>query len=194
MGRQTPQARLCPGNAGRFQGGDGAAVFCDSAEMKRGRKDTDETMKVVLQRVTEASVSIDGAVVGAIGRGFLLLVGASDDDTMETADKMTDKICRLRIFADENGKTNLSLADVGGEILVVSQFTLFADCRKGNRPGFTGAGSPDWANQVYERVIERCRSYVSKVEHGVFGADMEVKLVNDGPFTLVLDSKELGIR
>ena len=162
--------------------------------MKRGRKDTDETMKVVLQRVTEASVSIDGAVVGAIGRGFLLLVGASDDDTMETADKMTDKICRLRIFADENGKTNLSLADVGGEILVVSQFTLFADCRKGNRPGFTGAGSPDWANQVYERVIERCRSYVSKVEHGVFGADMEVKLVNDGPFTLVLDSKELGIR
>ena len=153
-----------------FWDGDSAAAFCDSAKRKRSRKDTDETMK-----------------------GFLLLVGASDDDTMEIADKMTDKICRLRIFADENGKTNLSLADVGGELLVVSQFTLFADCRKGNRPGFTGAGSPDWANQVYEHVIERCRNYVSKVEHGVFGADMEVRLVNDGPFTLALDSREVGI-
>lgn len=163
-------------------------------EGRRGRKDTDETMKVVLQRVSEASVSIDGEVAGAIGRGFLLLVGASDEDTMETADRMTDKICRLRIFADANGKTNLSLADVGGELLVVSQFTLFADCRKGNRPGFTGAGAPDRAKQIYERVIERCRSYADRVEHGVFGADMEVRLVNDGPFTLVLDSRELGIR
>ncbi len=151
------------------------------------------SVRVVLQRVTEASVFIDGAIVGTIGRGFLLLVGASDEDTMEIADKMTDKICKLRIFADGNGKTNLSLADVGGELLVVSQFTLYADCRRGNRPGFTGAGAPDWANQIYEHVIERCRGYVSKVEHGVFGADMEVKLVNDGPFTLVLDSKELGI-
>ena len=147
-----------------------------------------------MQRVTEASVSVDGTVVGAIGRGFLLLVGASDADTMETADKMTDKICRLRIFADENGKTNLSLADVGGELLVVSQFTLYADCRKGNRPGFTRAGAPDWANQIYEHVVERCRSYAAKVEHGIFGADMEVRLVKDGPFTLVLDSEELGIR
>ena len=145
-------------------------------------------MKVVLQRVSEASVSIDGAVAGAIGRGFLILLGISPTD------RMTDKICRLRIFADGNGKTNLSLADVGGELLVVSQFTLFADCRKGNRPGFTGAGAPDRAKQIYERVIERCRGYADKVEHGVFGADMEVRLVNDGPFTLVLDSRELGIR
>ncbi len=151
-------------------------------------------MKVVLQRVLEASVTIDGKTVGSIGRGFLLLVGAADTDTMEIADKMTDKICKLRIFEDENGKTNLSLADVGGEILVVSQFTLFADCRKGNRPGFTGAGAPDWAEQVYEHVTERCRRYVGRVEHGVFGADMKVSLVNDGPFTLILDSEELGIR
>ncbi len=151
-------------------------------------------MRIVLQRVTEASVSIDGTVAGAIGRGFLLLVGVSDQDTPEIADRMTDKICRLRIFADGNGKTNLSLADVGGELLVVSQFTLYADCRKGNRPGFTGAGAPDLANRLYERVIERCRSYAGRVEHGVFGADMEVRLVNDGPFTLVLDSEELGIR
>ncbi len=150
-------------------------------------------MRVVLQRVTEASVSVDGQIVGRIGRGFLLLLGASDSDTMAIADKMTDKICKLRIFADENGKTNLSLADVGGELLVISQFTLFADCRRGNRPGFTQAGAPDWANQVYEHVIERCRGYVPKVEHGVFGADMKVSLVNDGPFTLVLDSQELGI-
>ncbi len=151
-------------------------------------------MRVVLQRVTEATVSVDEAVVGAIGRGFLLLVGVSDEDTMEIAEKMTDKICRLRIFADENGKTNLSLADVGGELLVVSQFTLYADCRKGNRPGFTRAGSPDWANRIYEHMVACCRGYVDKVEHGVFGADMEVRLVNDGPFTLVLDSTELGIQ
>ena len=150
-------------------------------------------MRVVLQRVTSASVSVEGAVVGSIGRGFLLLVGVSDEDTMEVADRMTDKICRLRIFADENGRTNLSLADVGGELLVISQFTLYADCRKGNRPGFTGAGAPDWANRVYEHMVERCGNFVSRVEHGVFGADMEVRLVNDGPFTLVLDSQELGI-
>lgn len=150
-------------------------------------------MRIVLQRVTEASVSVDGKVVGAIGNGFLLLVGAANDDTMEIADKMTDKICKLRIFADENGKTNLSLADVGGELLVVSQFTLYADCRRGNRPGFTRAGAPDWANEVYEHVVARCRNYVDKVEHGIFGADMEVRLVNDGPFTLILDSEELNI-
>ena len=151
-------------------------------------------MRVVLQRVTSASVSVDGAVVGSIGKGFLLLVGAADSDTMEIADKLTDKICRLRIFADGNGKTNLSLADVGGEILVVSQFTLYADCRKGNRPGFTRAGAPAWANELYEHVIERCREYSAHVEHGIFGADMEVRLINDGPFTLMLDSEELGIR
>lgn len=151
-------------------------------------------MRIVLQRVAEAGVSVDGKEVGAIGRGFLLLTGVSDEDTEEVADRMADKICRLRIFADENGKTNLSLADVGGEILVVSQFTLYADCRKGNRPGFARAGAPDHARRLYERLVERCRGYAGRVEHGIFGADMEVRLVNDGPFTLVLDSGELGIR
>lgn len=151
-------------------------------------------MKVVLQRVLEAGVSVDGQVIGQIGKGFLMLLGVSESDTMSVADRMTDKICRLRIFADENGKTNLSLSDTGGEILVVSQFTLYADCRRGNRPGFTGAGSPELAEQIYEHVVERCRNYSAKVEHGLFGADMKVSLINDGPFTLVLDSDELGIR
>ena len=120
------------------------------------------------------------------------MLGAEDSDTVETADRMVDKICKLRIFKDENGKTNLSLADVGGQILVVSQFTLYADCKKGNRPSFIKAGNPEHAEQLYEHVIERCRVYVEKVESGIFGAEMEVQLVNDGPFTLVLDNRELG--
>ncbi|MCI8515761.1 MAG: D-tyrosyl-tRNA(Tyr) deacylase [Hungatella sp.] len=148
-------------------------------------------MRVVLQRVSEAKVQVDGETAGEIGKGFLLLVGAEEGDTRQIADKMVDKICKLRIFQDGNGKTNLSLADVGGEILVVSQFTLYADCRKGNRPSFIRAGAPDMANSLYEHVIERCRLYVEKVEHGVFGADMKVSLINDGPFTLVLDSQEM---
>lgn len=148
-------------------------------------------MRVVLQRVSEAKVQVDGETAGEIGKGFLLLVGAEEGDTRQIADKMVDKICKLRIFQDGNGKTNLSLADVGGEILVVSQFTLYADCRKGNRPSFIRAGAPDMANSLYEHVIERCRLYVGKVEHGVFGADMKVSLINDGPFTLVLDSQEM---
>ncbi len=148
-------------------------------------------MRVVLQRVKEANVSVDGQEIGAIGHGFLLLLGAAEGDTEQIADKMVDKICKLRIFPDDNGKTNLSLADVGGEILVVSQFTLYADCKKGNRPSFIKAGAPDMANCLYEHVIERCRLYVDRVEHGIFGADMKVSLVNDGPFTLVLDSEEL---
>ena len=118
-------------------------------------------------------------------------MGVSGEDTEQTADRMVDKICRLRIFPDENGKTNLSLGDVGGEILVVSQFTLYADCKKGNRPGFVKAGPPDMAERLYEYVVERCRLYADKVEHGIFGADMKVSLVNDGPFTLTLDSEEL---
>ncbi len=148
-------------------------------------------MRAVLQRVTRGSVTIDGSVTGAIGKGFLILLGVSDEDDEAVADRMADKICRLRIFEDENGKTNLSLADVGGELLVVSQFTLYADCRKGNRPGFTGAGSPDRAERLYEYFMERCRAHGAKVEHGTFGADMKVELVNDGPFTLMLDSREL---
>ncbi len=148
-------------------------------------------MRIVLQRVREASVSVDGRVIGAIGRGFLVLIGISMDDTRETADRMVDKMCRLRIFEDEAGKTNLSLADVGGELLVVSQFTLLADFKKGNRPSFVKAGSPEHANELYEYAAERCRNYVKKVETGEFGAYMQVALVNDGPFTVVLDSDEL---
>ena len=148
-------------------------------------------MKVVLQRVTHAQVTVEEQVVGKIGHGFLLLLGVEDADTVETADRMVEKICKLRIFQDEHGKTNLSLADVGGELLVVSQFTLYAACRKGNRPSFTDAGAPDHANRLYEYFMERCRMHVEKVAHGEFGADMKVDLLNDGPFTLMLDSKDL---
>lgn len=148
-------------------------------------------MRIVVQRVSEASVTVDQEVIGSIGRGFLLLVGVAGNDTEAVADKMVDKICRLRIFEDENGKTNLSLADVGGELLVVSQFTLYADCKKGNRPSFVYAGGPELANRLYEHVIERCKTHVKRVEHGSFGADMKVALVNDGPFTIVLDSDTL---
>ena len=126
-----------------------------------------------------------------ITEGFLILLGVSDRDDEKTADQMADKICRPRIFEDENGKTNRSLADVGGSVLVVSQFTLYADCRKGNRPGFTGAGSPEEAKRLYEYFTERCKAHVGHVEHGEFGADMKVELLNDGPFTLMLDSEEL---
>lgn len=148
-------------------------------------------MRVVLQRVKHASVHVDGKENGSVGTGFLLLLGISDQDNEAIADKMADKICRLRIFEDENGKTNLALKDVGGGLLVVSQFTLYADCRKGNRPGFTGAGSPAEADRLYQYFTKRCREYVEHVEHGEFGADMKVELLNDGPFTLVLDSEEL---
>lgn len=148
-------------------------------------------MKVVLQRVSHAKVIVEGEVIGSIGRGFLLLLGVCDTDHEQVADKLADKICKLRIFEDENGKTNLSLADVGGELLVISQFTLYADCKKGNRPSFIRAGAPDMANGLYEYFISRCRQHVKKVEHGSFGADMKVELLNDGPFTLALDSEEL---
>ena len=148
-------------------------------------------MKAVLQRVTEASVRVDGEVIGSIGKGFFILLGVSDEDDEAVADKMADKICKLRIFEDENGKTNLSLKDVGGEVLVVSQFTLYADCHKGNRPSFTKAGAPQMAESLYKRFMERCRQYVDVVEKGQFGADMKVELLNDGPFTLMLDSDDL---
>ncbi len=148
-------------------------------------------MKFVLQRVLEAKVQVDGKTVGEIGKGFLLLVGVSNEDNKEIADKMIEKVSRLRVFKDSEGKTNLSINDVEGEMLVVSQFTLYADCRKGNRPSFTDAGSPDLANELYEYIIERCQGLFKKTEHGIFGADMKVSLVNDGPFTVVLDSKEI---
>ncbi len=148
-------------------------------------------MRIVLQRVLEAKVTIDGSVSGAIGKGYLLLLGVSATDTRELADKMIEKIGRLRIFEDENGKVNLNLDQVAGEVLVVSQFTLYADCRKGNRPSFTDAGSPAMAEELYEYVLEKCKTLFGKVESGAFGADMQVSLVNDGPFTLVLDSEKL---
>ena len=148
-------------------------------------------MRAVVQRVAHASVAVDGTVLGKIGKGFMILLGVSDEDTEQVADRMADKICKLRIFVDENGKTNLSLADVGGELLVISQFTLYADCRKGNRPSFTKAGAPDRANELYEYFMKRCKQYVDVVERGQFGADLKVELQNDGPFTLMLDSSEL---
>ncbi len=148
-------------------------------------------MRIVLQRVLRAKVDISGETVGEIGKGYLLLLGVSNEDNKDIADKMIEKISRLRIFEDENGKTNLSIDQADGEVLVVSQFTLYADCRKGNRPSFTNAGSPDKANELYEYIVERCKELFKKTQHGVFGADMQVSLVNDGPFTLVLDSEEI---
>ena len=148
-------------------------------------------MRAVIQRVLRAGVTVDAEVVCRIQKGFMILLGVSDEDTRETAKKLADKICKLRIFEDENGKTNLSLADVGGELLVISQFTLYADCRKGNRPSFIKAGAPDEANRLYEYFMDCCREHVAVVERGQFGADMKVELVNDGPFTLMLDTQEL---
>lgn len=148
-------------------------------------------MRLVIQRVLNANVKVNGEVTGKIGKGFLVLLGAGMNDTKEIAEKMADKMMRLRIFSDENDKTNLSIQDVGGEILVVSQFTLYADCRKGNRPSFTNAGKPQEANALYEYFMEYCRKTIPVVESGVFGADMKVELCNDGPFTIVLDSDEI---
>ncbi len=148
-------------------------------------------MKFVIQRVTHADVVVDGNEIGRIGKGFMVLIGVSKEDDKAIADKMVDKMIKLRIFEDENGKTNLSLDDVGGELLLISQFTLYANCKKGNRPSFIDAGAPDEANALYEYIIERCKERVNVVERGEFGADMEVSLLNDGPFTIVLDSSEI---
>ncbi len=148
-------------------------------------------MIFVIQRVSEAKVEIEGAVRGAIGKGFMVLIGVSASDTEAIADKMVSKMCRLRIFEDENGKTNLSLSDVGGSLLLISQFTLYADCRKGNRPSFTNAGGPDMASALYDYIIAQAKRFVPAVEQGEFGADMKVSLTNDGPFTIVLNSEEL---
>lgn len=148
-------------------------------------------MKLVIQRVTHASVTVDNNVIGKIGKGYMVLIGVSDTDTKEIADKMLDKMIKLRIFEDENGKTKLSLADVGGELLLISQFTLYANCKKGNRPSFIEAGSPDHANALYEYIIEKCKERVDVVEQGEFGAEMKVELLNDGPFTVILDSEQI---
>ena len=148
-------------------------------------------MRFVIQRVKEASVTVNGAVVGKIGKGYLVFIGIKDDDTEATADRMLQKMINLRIFEDENGKTNLSLAQVGGGLLLISQFTLYADARKGNRPSFIRAGKPDMAEPLYEYMIKKAKETVPVVERGIFGADMKVSLLNDGPFTLYLDSEEL---
>lgn len=148
-------------------------------------------MRFVIQRVSRAQVSVGGEVIGKIGRGYMVLIGVSDADDEATADRLTDKMIKLRINEDAEGKTNLSLADVDGELLLISQFTLYANCKKGNRPSFTEAGAPDKANALYEYIIERCRQSVPVVEKGSFGAEMAVELVNDGPFTVVLDSDSL---
>ena len=148
-------------------------------------------MKFVIQRVQHASVTVENEVIGKIGRGYMVLIGVSDADDEAVADKMVDKMIKLRINEDAEGKTNLSLADVDGGLLLISQFTLYANCKKGNRPSFTEAGSPDKANALYEYIIEKCKERVPVVEKGSFGAHMAVELVNDGPFTIVLDSDKL---
>lgn len=148
-------------------------------------------MRFVIQRVTSADVKVDGEVIGAIEKGFMVLIGVSDSDTKEIADKMIKKMIGLRIFEDENGKTNLSLDTVGGSLLLISQFTLYANCKKGNRPSFIEAGKPQMAEEMYEYIIAKCKESVPVVERGSFGADMKVSLTNDGPFTIILDSDTL---
>jgi len=148
-------------------------------------------MRSILQRVKYASVTVDGETVGKIEKGILVFLGVSDEDTDEDLKYLADKVRGLRIFEDEDEKMNLSVEDIKGEILVISQFTLFGDCRKGKRPSFSSAGRPDYANEMYEKFIEYLKGTGIKTERGVFGADMKVELLNDGPVTLMLDSKKL---
>lgn len=148
-------------------------------------------MKFVIQRVLEASVEVEEQVIGKIGKGFLVFIGVGQNDTREIADKLIKKLVGLRIFDDENGKTNLSLNDVDGELLLISQFTLYANCKKGFRPSFTDSGAPDMAESLYEYIVSECKKSIPVVETGSFGADMKVSLTNDGPFTIILDSETL---
>lgn len=148
-------------------------------------------MKFVIQRVSSASCTVDGQVTGAIQQGFLVFIGVSQEDTTAIADKMMKKLLGLRIFEDTQGKTNCSLQDVGGSLLLISQFTLYADCKKGNRPSFTKAGNPQTAERLYEYTIDGCKAQIQTVETGIFGAHMQISLINDGPFTIVLDSDEI---
>ena len=148
-------------------------------------------MRLVIQRVLQAEVQVDENTVGKINKGLLVFVGAGHEDSREVADKYLKKLLGLRIFEDENGKTNLSLKDVNGELLMVSQFTLYANCKKGNRPSFIEAGEPHMAEELYEYMIQGAKKSVPVVEHGIFGADMKVSLINDGPFTIILDEKIL---
>ena len=148
-------------------------------------------MKLLIQRVNHAQVAVDDKICGKIGRGLLVFIGVGHDDTRAIADKYLKKLLGLRIFEDANGKTNLSLADINGDLLMVSQFTLYADCKHGNRPGFTNAGAPDMANELYEYMLSEAAKRVPVVQHGIFGADMKVSLENDGPFTIILDESIL---
>lgn len=150
-------------------------------------------MRILAQRVRSASVTVDGTVTGSIGQGLLIFLGVGPEDTEQIAEKMAEKLMRLRIFSDQQDKINLSVQDVGGSLLVVSQFTLYADCRKGNRPSFVQAAPPALANQLYAHFQEYCKQTIPIVESGIFGADMQVQLCNDGPFTVFLDSKELKL-
>ena len=144
-------------------------------------------MKIVIQRVLDAQVEVDKKIVGKIGKGFLVLLGVTHEDTRENADYLVKKLCKLRVFSDENDKMNLSLKDVNGELLIVSQFTLYANCKDGNRPSFVEAAKPDQANELYEYFCDECEKNDIKVEKGIFGADMKVSLLNDGPVTIVLE-------
>lgn len=148
-------------------------------------------MRFLVQRVLSADVKVDSKVVGQISHGFLVFIGIENDDTKEIADKMVQKLIGLRIFDDENGKTNLDIQTVKGSLLLISQFTLYADCKKGNRPSFVNAGKPDMANELYEYIIDECSKTIPIVQHGIFGAEMKVSLLNDGPFTIWLDSREI---
>ena len=147
----------------------------------------EETMKLVIQRVRNAKVDVDGKTVGSIEKGFLVLLGVTHTDTKETADYLVKKLCKLRVFEDENGKMNLSIKDVRGQLLIVSQFTLYADCSGGNRPSFVNAAKPDLANELYEYFCEKCKEEQIEVQKGIFGADMKVSLLNDGPVTIILE-------
>ena len=149
-------------------------------------------MRFVVQRVSRANVSVNNEIVGAIDKGFMVLVGISNEDNPQIADKMIKKLVGLRIFEDAQGKTNLDINAVDGNILMISQFTLYADCKKGNRPSFINAGAPDMANDLYEYILDKTASELGHpVQRGIFGADMKVELINDGPFTIVLDSAEI---
>lgn len=149
-------------------------------------------MKFVIQRVTDARCEVEGNITGQIDLGLCVLIGVAENDTEAIADKMLRKLLGMRIFADADGKTNLALKDVNGSLLLISQFTLYANCRKGNRPSFTNAGNPELANHLYEYIIEECRKQILNVQTGIFGADMKISLTNDGPFTIILDSDDLA--
>ena len=148
-------------------------------------------MRAIVQRVEKSELYIEGNLFSNIGKGFMVLLGITDTDTDEDMKVLADKILKLRVFEDEKGKMNLSITDVGGELQIVSQFTLYADCKKGNRPSFTAAGGPEMAETMYQYIIEECKKEIAVVEQGEFGADMKVELLNDGPFTIILDSRDI---